>query len=166
MSFLALKPKMVFTAPKQMPAQQFNQEEVKVLIPPRVKAALVAKWGEKFNATVAGVLEMVADGEVLVIPQPDLEKLKMREFLGTKPGSSAELCGTIFALRQEVQEAKNAEETARKDIAAYENFSPGRVVIDVSSFQGPLTEKARDANMPVKIFLENNLKSAIENSWF
>jgi len=163
--FMSLKPKMVFATTK-VPAQQFNQAEVKVLIPPRVKDALASRWGDKFNATVAGVLEMVSEGEVLVIPQADLDKLKLGEFLGSKPGSSAELCGMVYSLRQEIQEYKDAADTARKDVAAYENYSPGRVVLDVSSFLGPLTEKAKDANEPVKIFLEKNLRTAIENSWF
>lgn len=165
-SFLALKPQMVFSAAKPAPAQQFGHVEVKVMVPPRIKDALTARWGDKFNATVAGVLEMVSDGEVLVIPEGDLDKLKSKEFLGLRPGSSAELCGTIYALRQEIQEYKDAAETARKDVAAYENYSPGRVVLDISSILGPLTEKARDENLPLKVYVEQKLRFAVENSWF
>jgi hypothetical protein len=165
-SFLDLQPTMEFKVAAQVFAPQQGHVEVKVLIPPRVKDALELKWGARLNPTVAGVLEVLAEGEALMLSQGDVEKLKLSEFLGSKPGSSAELCGQVYALRQEITEAKNEAENARKDVAAYENHSPGRVVIDISSFQQGAVEKARDANMPVKIWIETNLKNAIENSWF
>jgi hypothetical protein len=164
-AFLQLKPKMTFSNPKPI-TQQFNQVEVKLLIPPRVKDALDRRWGDKFNVTVAGVLEMVSEGDVLVVASADLDKLKMAEFLGSKPSSSPELCGMIFALRQEVTEAKNEVENARKDVAAYESHSPGRIVIDAAPFLEAAREKAKDENMPLKIWIEQKLKFALENSWF
>lgn len=165
-SFLALRPTMDFKVAAQVFAPQQGHVEVKVLIPPRVKDALESKWGVRLNPTVAGVLEVLAEGEALMLSQGDVEKLKLSEFLGSKPGSSAELCGQVYALRQEITEAKNEAENARKDVAAYENHSPGRVVIDISSFQQGAVEKARDANMPVKIWIEQALRNGLENSWF
>src|ERR1700733_900309 len=85
-AFLILKPTMDFKV-SQIVSQQIGQVEVKVLIPPRVKDALEQKWGNRYLPTVAGMLEVLADGEVLILSQSDVEKLKLGEFLGSKPGS-------------------------------------------------------------------------------
>lgn len=165
-TFMSLKAPMVFTVPKAAPPPQFHQQEVKVLIPPRVKDALEAKWGDRYLPTVAAILEIVSEGEVLTLSQTELAKLAMKEFLGSKPGSGAELCGQVYALRQEVQEQKDSADNARKDVAAYENYSPGRVVIDASAFLTAAQEKARDENVPLKIYLERILKNGFDNNWF
>jgi hypothetical protein len=164
-SFIALKPSIEFRV-IQAAAPQNGHVPVTVMIPPRVENDLKNKWGDRYAPTVAGVLEMVAEGEVMVIPEEIIKKLSGGEFLGARPGSAAELSGMVYALRQEAREEKQRAENVAKDVAAYEAHSPGRVLIDCGDWHQLAVEKARDAGIPLKLWLERNLATAVKESWF
>lgn len=162
--FIKAGPKKLFTVAAATFAPQTSHVPVKVLIPMGVKQALESKLGDKMDATVAGVLAMMAEGEILMIPESDLQRYKER--LGKRPESASELFGMVYALSLQAEDAKLEATNARQDIKAYEGLAPGRVVIDLGDQFQPTMEKARSAEEPLKVFVERNLRTALENNWF
>lgn len=74
--------------------------------------------------------------------------------------------GLIYNLSMELDTAKLVADEAKKDVAIYEGRNPGAVLINMGALYGPIMEKAQDQNETAKMWLERNLKTAIENNWF
>jgi hypothetical protein len=163
-AFKDLKPRMEFTVSQPKFQPQINHVEMKVMVPLGIKTTLETKMAGKLEATVAGILSMLAEGDILIIPSQDLDRMKQR--LGKKPESSGELFGMLFALGEQVTEAKQIAETASNEVKAYESRSPGSVVIDLGAHFTYAVEKAKDENMPVKLWIQDRMKNALENQWF
>ena len=161
-AFRDLNPQMRFSVPQQQFPAQVNHVKYDVVIPLGVKTKLETKFGGRVSQTIAGVLEMMAEGDVLVVPESDVERI--RKLTNQRPGSSGELFGILFALDQQATDAKNEAETVRKELAAYEGRSPGWVHLDLSNIYSDLQSRADGS--PVKLWLEDKIKMAIENSWF
>lgn len=163
-SFKDLNPEMRFkVADAKFPAQ-VNHVKMEVTVPLAVKTRLETKWGVRVSQTVSGVLEMMSEGDVLIVPESDCDRI--RKLTNHKPGSSAELFGILFALDQQATDAKNEVEMLRKDVAAYEGRSSGYVMVNIADIQSEIQSRAQEANLPVKLWLEDKLKTAIQNSWF
>lgn len=163
-TFMALGPKIKYEGTKPPVAPQPNHLKFEVSVPPRVKSGLDAKFGARSNETIAGVLEMLSEGEVLIIPASDLSRLKER--LGKQPESSGELFGLVYNLGMELETEKLKAENAEKDLKAYEGRSLGCVVVDFGKNYQAAIEKARDRNLPLKLFAEECLRTGLENGWF
>ena len=163
-TFMSLSPQVKYEEAKPPVIAQTNYVKVEVSVPPRVKQGLETKFGSTSASTIAGVLEMLSEGEILIIPDADLQRMK--EKLGKRPESSAELFGLIFNLSMDLETANLIAGNAQKDVQAYEGRNPNSVLIDLGPMYGQVVEKARDQNEPVKVWIERNLKTAIENSWF
>ena len=161
---MSLNPAVKYEESKPPVVVQANHVKVEVTVPPRVKQGLEAKFGSTSASTIAGVLGMLAEGEVLIIPETDLQRIK--EKLGKRPESSGELFGLIYNLSMELETANLVTENARKDLQAYEGRNPNSVLVDLGNLYGPVLEKARDQNETAKMWIERNLRTAIENSWF
>ena len=162
--FMGLGPQVKYEESKPPIVNQPNYVKVEVTVPPLVKQGLEAKFGSTSSSTIAGVLGMLAEGEILIIPETDLQRIK--EKLGKRPESSGELFGLIYNLTMELETAKLISDNAQKDVQAYEGRNPNSVLIDLGSLYGQVLEKARDQNETAKMWLERSLKTAIENSWF
>ena len=143
---------------------QTNHVKWEVTVPPRVKQALEAKFGGTSESTIAGVLAMLSEGDILIVPESDLQRMKER--FGKRPESSGELFGLMYSMSMDLETEKLTADTARKDVQAYEGRNPNSVLIDLGPIYGTVVEKARDQNEPVKVWVERNLKNAVENSWF
>ena len=159
-----LKPQMKYKAQVMKAQPQANHIEMKVMLPLAAKTALETKLAGKLEATVAGILSMLAEGDIMIIPSTDLDRIKQR--LGKKPESSGELFGMIYSLSLDAETAKQEAETARKDLAAYEGTGKGRVVIDLGELYGATAARANEENMPTKVWLERQVRNALENHWF
>jgi hypothetical protein len=164
MTFYNEKPTMDFKVAPATFLPQVNHTPVTVSVPIPVKDAFEKKFGERASATIASLIQVLVEGDVIIIPQTDIDRISSR--LGQKPGSSGELFGMIFALGEQVNDAKMLADNAAKDLKAYEGMSPGRVVVDLGDVAGDATEKARAQNMPLKVWVESNLKNAISSNWF
>ena len=162
-TFMGLNPQVKYEESKPPVVVQQNHVKVEVTVPPRVKAGLEAKFGNASSSTIAGVLEMLSEGEILIIPESDLERMKQR--FGKKPESSGELFGMIYSLGMDADSSKEAAEIARRDVMAYEGRNPGAVLIDLGPLYGAVVEKAKDANEPTKVYVERVLKTVVENNW-
>lgn len=145
---------------------QQNYTPISVSLPIAVKAAAEAKFGDKLSPTISGLLQMLVEGDILIIPETDLQRLSTGEGLGRRPSSSSELFGMIFALKAEVAEAKQITEDAQRDLKAYEGMAPGRVVVDLGEEYAAAVERSKGANQPLKFFIESNLKNALKDNWF
>ena len=163
-TFQSLNPQVKYEEAKPPVVVQANHVKVEVTVPPRVKQGLEAKFGSTSSSTIAGVLGMLSEGEVLIIPETDLQRIK--EKLGKMPESSGELFGMIYNLSMELETANLIAEEAKKDVAIYEGRNPGAVVLNLGPLYGPVVEKARDQNETASMWLMRNLKTAIDNSWF
>lgn len=162
--FQSLNPQVKYEEAKPPVAPQPNHVKVEVTVPPRVKQGLEAKFGTTFSSTISGVLGMLSEGEVMIVPEADLQRMK--ETLGKRPESSAELFGLIYNLSMELETAKLIADEAKKDVAIYEGRNPGAVLVNLGPLYGPVVEKARDQNETAKLWIERNLRTAIENNWF
>lgn len=163
-TFMGLNPQVKYEESKPPVVVQQNHVKVEVTVPPRVKAGLEAKFGNASSSTIAGVLDMLSEGEVLIIPESDLQRIK--EKFGKRPESSGELFGMIYNLTMELETEKLIADEAKKDVAIYEGRNPGAVLVNLGPLYGPVMEKAREQNETAKMWIERNLKTAIENSWF
>lgn len=162
--FQSLNPAVKYEEAKPPVVVQANHVKVEVTVPPRVKQGLEAKFGSTSASTIAGVLGMLAEGEILIVPESDLQRMKER--FGKRPESSGELFGLLYSLSMDLETANLIASNAQKEVQAYEGRNPNSVLIDLGALYGPVVEKARDQNEPMKNWIERNLKTAIENSWF
>jgi hypothetical protein len=163
-TFMNLNPAVKYEESKPPVIAQTNHVKVEVSVPPKVKQGLEAKFGNTSSATIAGVLGMLSEGEVLIVPESDLQRMKER--FGKRPESSAELFGILYSLSMDLETANLVAVNAQKDVQAYEGRNPNSVLIDLGAQYGAVLEKARDQNETAKMFLERSLKLALENSWF
>ena len=162
--FQSLNPAVKYEEAKPPVVAQTNHVKVEVTVPPRVKQGLEAKFGTTASSTIAGILGMLSEGDVMIVPESDLHRMKER--FGKRPESSGELFGLLYSLSMDLETANLIASNAQKDVQAYEGRNPNSVLIDLGSLYGTVVTKAREQNEPVKAWVERNLKVAIENSWF
>jgi hypothetical protein len=165
-AFYADGPVMEFkVGPAKFPPVE-GQTPITLKIPLRIKTELEQRWGaeEAVSAKVSDVLLQLTDGDVMVVGQTDISRLVDR--LGQKFANSSELVGIVYAKMCEVDEAKAERDAAVEDLKAYESRSPGRVVINLGDQLSTAQAKAKDAEMPVAVWVEMQLKNGIENNWF
>lgn len=166
-AFLALKPQMVFRVTPPAPLPQQNHEPYTVSLPIAVARAVKEKYGDKAGPTLASILMQMVEGEVMLVGETDLERLSDGERgLGKRPANSSEMCGMIFALREETREAKMIAETAAKELKAYEGMHVGSVVINLGEQYAKAQGKAQDQGLPVKVWAERMMNTALESDWF
>ena len=130
-TFMGLNPQVKYEEAKPPVVAQTNYVKVEVSVPPRVKQGLETRFGSTSSSTIAGVLGMLAEGEILIVPETDLQRMK--EKLGKRPESSAELFGLIFNLSMELETANLIAANAQKDVQAYEGRNPNSVLIDLGA---------------------------------
>jgi len=163
MDFLNLGPTADFKV--QMPvAPQENRTPFTIPVPINLKKELEKKYGDKLLATVVAILNQMNEGTAMLIPNTDVERLVER--LGSKFNNSSELVGLVYSKTCEAEDAKAERDTVLKDLKAYEDRYPGRVVVDLGPQANAAQAKAVDANMPVKLWVEQQLQTAIESNWF
>ena len=165
-SFYADGPQMEFkVGPAKFPPVE-GQTPITLKIPLRLKTELEQRWGaeEAVSAKIADVLLQLVDGDVMELGQGDMTRLFER--LGEKFANSSELVGVVYAKMCEVDEARGERDAAVEDLKAYESRSPGRVVIDLGSQYQTAVEKAKDAETPLKVWVEQQLINGLQNSWF
>jgi hypothetical protein len=150
-------------APPVFPPQQ-NHTPITVTVPNSVKDAAQAKFGDKLNPTIAGLLQMLCEGDILIINATDLQRISDK--LGKRPSSSSELYGMIYALGCEMEDAKQITESAQRDLKAYEGMAPGRVVVDLGDQYSECVERSKTAGQPLKFWVESNLRNAVKDNWF
>ena len=150
-------------APPVFPPQ-VNHVPITVSLPLSVKTAAEAKFGDKLNPTISGLLQMLCEGDIMIINAADLQRISDK--LGKRPASSSELYGMIYALGCEVEDAKQITDNAQRDLKAYEGMAPGRVVVDLGDQYQEAVEKSRGAGQPLKFYVETNLKNALRDNWF
>ena len=143
-----------------------GQTPITLKIPLRIKTELEQRWGseEAVSAKIADVLLQLVDGDVMVVGPSDMGRLFER--LGEKFANSSELVGVVYAKMCEVDEAKGERDSAIEDLKAYESRSPGRVIVDLGSQFEVAKGKAKDAEMPLKEWIQTQLFNGLENNWF
>lgn len=163
-TFMGLNPKVKYEEAKPIVAPQTNHVKIELTLPPRIKQGLEAKFGSTHSGKIAETLGFLAEGDVILIPAADLDRIKER--LGKRPESSGELFGLIYNLWMELETEKLIAENSKKELAAWEGRSHGTVIVDLGKNFQAASEKARGENMPLKMWLEERVTNAIENSWF
>ena len=103
-AFIGLNPPVKYEESKPPVAPQTNHVKWEVTVPPRVKAALEAKFGATTESTIAGVLAMLSEGDVMMIPESDLQRMKER--FGKRPESSGELFGLMYSMSMDLETEK------------------------------------------------------------
>lgn len=164
MEFFSEGPKMEFKVEQPKALPQDNYEPITVSVPIGLKGALEAKYGDKAMATLGSVLLQMIEGEGMHIVELDLERIAAK--LGAQPRNSSELYGMIYAKCEEIADLKLIADNASKDLKAYENMSPGRVIVDLGDQFANAQDKARGAELPVKLWIERALRNGLENNWF
>jgi hypothetical protein len=163
-AFYADGPEMEFKVPLTKFPPVDGQIEIPVKVPKRIKATLDQAFGERLHAEIANLLLLLSEGGVMVIGKVDLDRIIDK--LGKKPRDSSEMYGIICATMAEVDEAKQERDSAVQDLKAYEGISKGRVVVDLGDQFEYATGRAKDDNLPLKLWIERALRNGLENSWF
>ena len=161
-AFFADNPTMDFK-PQLIKATQTDIGPLKLTLKNHLIAAAQAKFGDKLDATVGQLIESLVEGDMMVIGETDLKRIQDR--MGQRPSNSSELYGMIYAKMCEVDEAKEERDRALKDLKAYEGMSMGRVVVDLAQNYPAAVEKAKNAEQPLKLWLETSVANMIENNW-
>lgn len=154
------KPEM----PKNLP--QEGHTPLTISVPIRLKGTLETMYGDKLSATASALLSQMAEGKAMIVPDTDLERLREGHILGKKPENSSELVGLVYAKACEANDAKLEKDNAVADLKAYEGMSVGRVVIDLGDQLNAARERARDDNMPLKLWVETRFNTALKDGWF
>lgn len=163
-AFYADGPQMEFkVGPAKFPPVE-GQTPITLKIPQRIKDSLDSRYSAGLDSVVANILLQLVDGDVMVVGQTDLGRLKER--LGQPFENSSELVGVVYAKMCEVDEAKQERESAVQDLKAYEDRSPGRVIVNLGDQFQTAVGKAKDAEMPLKLWIERALLNGIEQNWF
>lgn len=162
--FLDLKPTIDFKSAPQPAAPQANHTNLNVSLPVNILNAVQEKYGEKLQSTIAGLLGMMAEGEIMIVGKNDAERIST--LFNEKPKNGSHLFGLIYALQQSVEDSKAAAEAASKDLQAYQGLAPGRVVVNLEEHYQNARERAESEGMPLAVWASRNFKTAIENSWF
>lgn len=168
LEFQSLRPTLEFAAAPPPPAAQTGHTKwtLNVSLPINHKTSVEAKLGPKLEPTVAGILSMMAEGDVMIVPAGDLQRLKQIGSIGKIPQSSSELVGMIYAADLQKQEAVDNERLAQAEVLAYEGRNRNLLVIDLGEHRTYADQKAKDENMPTKVWVEQMMKNAIANNWF
>lgn len=164
MEFTKLCPTMDFAVVKAQFAPQVGHVEMKVQVPLGVKTKLEAKFAGKTDATVAGILQMLSEGEILIIPQGDMERMKQR--FGKKPESSGELFGLIFSMGLDKDNAELEAKNARDKLEAFMAKHEGYVALNLGELYHNAVSRAIDANEPLDSWCETQFKNGLANNWF
>lgn len=165
-SFYADQPKMIFkVGPAKFPPVE-GQTPITIKVPLHLKDSLETRYKDGLSAAVADVLLQMVNGAPLMIGQTDVERLRDR--LGKIPENSSDLVGMVYAMICQAEDAKAERDEAIKDLKAYEGMSRGRVVIDLGQNYEAAVAKAKDAEppMPVAVWLQQRVKSALDDNWF
>ena len=143
---------------------QTNHVKWEVTVPPRVKQALEAKFGGNVRIDDCWRTRNAVRGRDSDCPRvgPSADEGAVWK----AAGKFGELFGLMYSMSMDLETEKLTADTARKDVQAYEGRNPNSVLIDLGPIYGTVVEKARDQNEPVKVWVERNLKNAVENSWF
>lgn len=148
--------------PELLKAQQTDIAPLKLTMKNKTLSAARNKYGDKLEATVAQMIEQLTEGDMMIVGETDLGRIKDR--MGQRPSNSSELVGMIYAKMCEVDEAKEDRDRAIKDLKAYESMSPGRVVVDLGQNLQAAIDKAD--GVPVKLWLESKIATALQENWF
>ena len=135
----------------------------KVELGERVECEVMLCVGERVEYEEM-MCSKVEDGDVMIVGQTDMGRLFDR--LGQKFTNSSELVGVVYAKMCEVDEAKAEATAATEDLKAYESRSPGRVVVDLGDQFATAQAKAKDAETPLKLWLDERLRAALVDNWF
>lgn len=164
MLFKAENPSMDFKVAPPLPTVQEHHRPLQLMVPMGLAEALAAKFGDKLGPTAASILMQMVEGNILIVGQTDLDRIKL--VLGKIPASSSELFGMIYAKDQEITDYKATAETAQAEVKAYEGMSTGRVLVDLGDQLQSAKDLARGAEMPLKVWCETKLREGISNGWF
>jgi hypothetical protein len=163
--FYATNPQMKFKIepPKALP--QEHHEPFALSLPIGVKDAFIAKFGEKAGVTIASVLMQMIEGNMMIIGQTDLDRLAKGEVLGKTPQNASELVGMVYSLRLDVDNEKAIAASATQDLKAYEGMSRGSVVVNLGDQYQNAVDKARGAEVPLKVFIERAVIQFLADNW-
>lgn len=168
LQFQELRPRMAFTIapPPVQPQAAHTKMTLNVSIPMAYDPIIRSKLGPRLESTIAGILSMMAEGEVLLIGHDDIQKLKRLPIIGKIPANGNELLGMIYAADLQRTDDKAEAVRAQKELMAWEGRNPHMVMVDLGEQYEYARRKAEDENMPVKLWLERQIISAMENNWF
>jgi len=111
-----------------------------------------------------GILWQMIEGDSMVIPESDVQRLAER--LGKRPDNSSELVGLVYSSVCTADDAKAERDVAVKDLKAYEGMSVGRVVVDLEDVYLTAQEKAKDAELPLKVWVQRTIVNGLRDNWF
>lgn len=164
--FMALGPSMDFVQVQEKPKPQENQTSMNVRMSVPVYNALLARYGDKLEAAATGALKILVEGEAMIISESDVEQIGRIPGMPEKPKNARHLVGLIFAMGQQMTDAKQEADAAAADLKAYEGISPGRVIVDLGANFSAAQDKAKGEGLPTKVWLERQVATALENNWF
>jgi len=111
----------------------------------------------------------VVEGQTMIIPPIDTKRIKEKlgEFGIADPlRNSADLYGMLYTLGEKLREKTEEARQAGDDLKAYEGISRGTTLISLGAQYQNAVEKAKAEGLPLRVYIERSLITALENNWF
>lgn len=158
--FMALNPRKLPVVARPDSIQK-DHVALNLMVPSSVKLALEARFGEKLPTSLTSVLGACAEPEMMVLNSTELQRIAER--LGSKPKSSGELFGILFALGEEVKSTRNDYERLMRETNARRGGVG--VVVDLGDWMSKGVAKATEAGVSLEEYLGKYLRDSLENDW-
>ena len=140
--------------------------EMRFMVPGELNARLMARFGNKLQASISGILQALLDDGSFIVSGMDAARLS--EHLGGEIIHTQALVGRVFSMRKERDQFKDGVERASQPVATMVPSKDGKMPIVVPLDQdsiSALQEKAKFQGKPVPELLSETIKFALDNNW-
>jgi hypothetical protein len=149
--------------PKEADKIQPSYTKLELMVPESLKKDLEAKFPENLSASVRSVLQACAQPMMMILSTFDIKKV--HDMTGQLPKTSGQLCGIIFAFKEEVKEMKNEIVGLKKRLTIQMRGNEAGVIVDLGEMLPKAVAKADAAGVSLEQLLSNHLQTALGNDW-
>ena len=140
--------------------------EMRFMVPGELHARLMARFGNKLQASIAGILQALLDDGSFIVSGMDAARLG--ELLGARIIHTQALVGNIFSMKKERDQFRDGVERASQPVATMVPSRDGKMPVVVPLDQdsiSSLQERAKFQGKSVPELLSETIKFALENNW-
>ena len=149
--------------PKPVAKIQEGSVSFSITISSQLQDRLRQRFGDKLNASIGALLEVMLDGDAFVVS--GVEQVTISKILGKEIRNSIDLSATAGQLAVERDEAKKeAEQWKKKGSGSILTDGDFRVKLDEKT-SNAIKEKAQQNGLPVPEYLSSAVTIMISNGW-
>ena len=147
---------------KGITAKQDGWKKLTIEMPGSVLDDLQKKFGEKLNATLRSVMDILTQQRYMVISEEDLKRLQ--EHTGQDLKNSSQLVGSVYSLKQSNQNLEEANRMLKANRGG-RSVSPTAISIEFGDLADTILQKAQDWGQEPSEVVADVMRKYIENGW-